>query len=202
MIRRLLRPGLVPVVLVASLLTPGCGTAGQGHGNSPTARGVLIDAKQLPSGYRLAEGPDDLGDLEVCGVRLRPGNVRDFASERYTKTAAGPFLYQYVFLTKDHAAQELLTKLEDSLASCAADTVTSDEGEEITFDVTRLGDLPTYGRRSVGFRLDPHPGGIPSEYLAIQYPDAFVLLVTISGVGQPPRGLLRAGADAVTAKMS
>lgn len=197
------RRGRWPACVAAlALLAAGCGSAEVTSSGPPPAKELLITAKQLPKEYRLANGQDYPGELAVCDVALEPKKVDDFAIKRFTRTFAGPFLYEYVFVSGESAGRRLVEDLDRALRTCAAPTITTDEEHKVPVHVTQLKQLPSYGDASVGFRIDPRRKGVVSEYLLIRRDDVVVLLFTVAIAKAAPRELLLSGATAAMDQLS
>lgn len=188
-------------LLVLALTIAGCGQAAPTTATAKDrAKQLLISADALPEEYRVANGQEYPGESKVCGVTLEPEDVRGFAMKRYTRTIIGPFLYQFVFVGSDSANSSLVRKVDKKLESCSTDVAETQNGR-VSYEVTTLRQLPSFGRDTLGIRLEPEQDGPTSEYLLIQRGDVLVLLLTVAPAGiDPPRELLVSGANAVTGK--
>lgn len=190
--------------VVMTLVVAGCGQQAADPGDAGAkqrARALLIAADQLPRKYRVANGQDYPGELKVCGVRLEPQDVRGFAMKRYTRSAVGPFLYEFAFVGAGASNRELVNQVQRKLETCATDVVSTDGGK-VTYDVTALRKLPRFGAASVGLKLQPRSEGLTSEYLLIRRGEVLVLLLTVAPAEiSLPRELLVSGARAVTRQL-
>lgn len=185
------------------LCLAGCAGAARPVADTPQARQLLIRTEQLPREYRLANGQDYPGELTVCDVLLEPSGVRDFANKRFTRTYAGPFLDQYVFITdRRRAGSDLVDAVDHALRTCREPTITTGEGDTRPVELTRLQGLSAYGSASIGFRVDPRGRSSIADYLVIQRGNVVFLLFTVGLAQPPPRALLTAGAEAAMGQLA
>lgn len=150
----------IVLALMGALLMGGCGdeeigpsaspaasSPGEGTASaSPTASGGdaelearakshFIPLSALGEGWRESQPPPPGFGLTVCGVDIEPEEPRGSARQRFTKSAVGPFVAQYVQAHREGLADEVVRALQAALPTC---TTFETRGESPTSPVTRF----------------------------------------------------------------
>jgi len=150
----------IVLALTGALFMGGCGddrtgspvspaASAQGTGTAsapPTASGSdaelearatsrFIPLTALGEGWRESQPPPPGFGLTVCGVDIEPEEPLGSARQRFTKSAVGPFVAQYVQAHREGLADEVVRALQAALPTC---TTFETRGESPTSPVTRF----------------------------------------------------------------
>ncbi len=109
------------------------------------AKSRFIPLTALGEGWRESQPPQPGFGLTVCGVDIEPEQPLGSARQRFTKSAVGPFVAQYVQAHREGLADEVVMALQAALPTC---TTFETRGESPTSPVTRF-DIETVDVGSV-----------------------------------------------------
>lgn len=164
------------------------------------AKELLIDAADLPSGWRDSSPPGAGFRMTVCGVDLEPAEPVGRAKARWAVSPVGPFLYEYVRVHSDaEVPARVVSELTAALPTCREFTTRGESptSPEATFslDALKVEALP---RDSVAWRMVPKTGSpVIQDVVLVARAETLVALLSASLNGPPDPAVLAAALSAL-----
>lgn len=203
------RSASIVLVLMGALFMGGCGDEESGSpadssqgtnaaSASPTASGSdaelearaesrLIPLTALGEGWRESQAPQPGFGLTVCGVDIEPEEPRGSARQRFTRSAVGPFVAQYVQAHRDGLADEVVRALQAALPTC---TTFETRGESASSPVTRFDiepvDFGSVPANAVAWRMTSQGEAPITQDVALVADGEFLVGVVSYVAGNPP----------------
>lgn len=152
---RTARVVLIVIAMVAACALTACGDGSsdpkepKDKGNSradvksggPSKQAILPEG-ELPKNWRYATEEDFLGIPQVCGVILEPPKLTSAITQRFTKSALGPFVIQFSFVSSDEAATK---KRIDEFVSASDTCSTHKPTKDSEVKVSKIDDIEPVG---------------------------------------------------------
>lgn len=196
--------GIGAVAAVSVLAACGSGgPAPKATQQEPTARPAdfLLDAADLPSGWRDSNSQGVDYRVTVCGVDLEPEPPAYATSVRYSKGPLGPFLEQHVRVYRSDVTGPVITKLRAALPTCTQYQArgTSPQSKTATFSVEPL-TVKGAPEDSVAWRQTSQ-GELPvtSDLLLTRRGTTAVLLMSYALKAKPDPAVLEAAVASLPA---
>lgn len=163
------------------------GAPGADAGLEARARARFIPVAALGEGWRESQPPQPGFGLTVCGVDIEPEEPRGSARQRFTRSAVGPFVAQYVQAHRDGLADEVVRALQAALPTC---TTFETRGESASSPVTRFDiepvDLEPVPANAVAWRMTSQGEQPVTQDVALVADGEFLVGVVSYEAGSPP----------------